>query len=229
MLLLPRTLTAARKPSPRPQRSAIAVAVAVGFAYFLAARLSLALLMKPDGVAVFWPAAGVASGALIVAGSEARWRVLAGVMAATLFANLLGDRNIWSSAFFAVANAVEAAIVAGLIGRSYGSPFELNTLLRVIGLFAATIAGTAISGVLGTMGFVWFHSTTGSIPTIWRHWFASDALGTLTVAPLVIGAASLIRNPPSKREGVESALALTVVCVLCAFLVFLPHEPWTVG
>ena len=41
----------------------IGLAVAVGIAYFLAARLSLALLA--DGVAVFWPASGVAAGALI--------------------------------------------------------------------------------------------------------------------------------------------------------------------
>src|SRR5580693_2277597 len=38
------------------------LAVAVGVAYFLSARLSLGLLTKPDGVAVFWPAAGVAAG-----------------------------------------------------------------------------------------------------------------------------------------------------------------------
>jgi uncharacterized membrane protein YhhN len=44
----------------------ITLAVAVGIAYFLSARLSLFLLTQPDGVAVFWPAAGVASGVLIV-------------------------------------------------------------------------------------------------------------------------------------------------------------------
>ena len=37
------------------------LAVAVAISYFLAARLSLALLTKPDGVAVFWPAAGVSA------------------------------------------------------------------------------------------------------------------------------------------------------------------------
>jgi len=229
MVLLPeRTWAAVRKPTARPPWAiAVVVTVAVAIVYFLAARLSLALLEKSDGVAVFWPAAGVASGALIVAGSAARWPVLVGVMAATILANLLGDRNVWSSVFFAVANASEAAIVAGLIERSYGSPFELNTLRRVIGLFAATIAGTVVSGIVGTMGFVWFHDATESVPTIWLHWVASDALGTLTVAPLVIGLASLMRNVPSTRETVESALALAVVCVLCAFLVFLPNEPWT--
>ncbi len=43
----------------------VGLAVAVGTIYFLAARLSLALISRPDGVAVFWPAAGVSSGVLI--------------------------------------------------------------------------------------------------------------------------------------------------------------------
>jgi len=230
MILLPeRTSAAVRKLTARlpPWVIAVVVTTAVAIAYFLAARLSLALLEKSDGVAVFWPAAGVASGALIVAGSAARWPVIVGVMVATFLANLLGDRNVWSSAAFALANASEAAIVAGLIRRAYGSPFELNTLRRVIGLFAATIAGTVVSGIVGTMGFVWFHRATASAPIIWLHWVASDALGTLTVAPLVIGLASLVRNVPSAREATESALAIALVCILCAMLVFLPSVPWT--
>lgn len=217
-----------RKPIARPWAiSAVTTTVVVAIAYFLAARLSLALLEKPDGVAVFWPAAGVASGVLIGIGSAARWPVVVGVMAATIWANLLGDRNIWSSIFFAVANAGEAAAVAGLIERFYGSPFELNALRRVLGLFAATIIGTMVSGIVGTLGFVLFHSSTAAFSTIWLHWFASDALGTITVAPLVIGLASLMRDLPPKHEIAEGALALAVLSVLCAFLVLLPNAPWT--
>jgi PAS domain S-box-containing protein len=207
--------------------SAVAT-IAVAIAYFLAARLSLALLEKSDGVAVFWPAAGVASGVLIGVGSAARWPVIVGVMAATIWANLLGDRNIWSSIFFAVANAGEAVLVAGLVQRFYGSPFELNGLRRVLGLFVATIIGTTISGIVGTLGFALFHSSTASVPDIWLHWFASDAIGTITVAPLVIGLASLTaRDFLPRREIVEGALALAVVSVLCAFLILLPNQPWT--
>jgi len=227
MLLLPeRTWTAVRTPGA-PWASSVLVTAAVALAYFLAARLSLALLEKPDGVAVFWPAAGVASGVLIVAGSAIRWPVVIGVMAATICANLLGDRDLWSSLVFAVANAGEAAIVAGLIERIYGSNFDLSTLRRVIGLFAATIAGTALSGILGTIGFMWFHSASASAPIVWLHWFASDALGTLTVAPLLIGLTSLARRTPSTREVTEGAFALAVVFVLCALMVLLPNEPWT--
>src|SRR5579862_9561859 len=83
----------------------IAGAAAVGAAYFLAAQLSLGLLMKPDGVAVFWPAAGISSGVLIALGPRARLPVAAGAMAATIAANLMGDRDVLASAAFAVCNA----------------------------------------------------------------------------------------------------------------------------
>ena len=73
--------------------TAIGVAVAVGIGFFLAARLGLSLLTEPDGVAVFWPASGVAAGALIALGPRARWPVAIGVAAATMAANLLGDRT----------------------------------------------------------------------------------------------------------------------------------------
>jgi len=202
-------------------------AVAVATAYFLAAKLSLALLEEADGVAVFWPAAGIASGVLIGFGSVARWPVVAGVMAATIAANLLGDRGIWSSIFFAVANAGEATVVAGVIQRFYGSPFELNGLRQVLGLFASTIGATIASGIVGTFGFVFFHASTASVSTIWFHWFASDALGTITVAPLIIGFASLLREFPPRREIAEGMLALAVVTTLCSSLILIPNQTWT--
>jgi len=213
----------------RPLASGASVisAVGVALAYFVAARLSLALLEPVDGVAVFWPAAGVASGILIALGSAARWTVVVGLVAATIVANLLGDRNIGSSVFSAVANAGEAVIVAGLIHRFCGSPFELNELRRVMALFAATAVGTSLSGILGTAGFVLFHWSIASPPVIWLHWFLSDAIGNITVAPLAIGLASLARNFPPRREIAEGVLALAVVSLVCALLVFLPNEPWT--
>jgi PAS domain S-box-containing protein len=202
-------------------------AVAVATAYFLAAKLGLALLEEADGVAVFWPAAGIASGVLIGFGSVARWPVVAGVMAATIAANLLGDRGIWSSIFFAAANAGEATVVAGLIQRFYSSPFELNGLRQVLGLFASTIGATVASGIVGTFGFVFFHASTASVSTIWFHWFASDALGTITIAPLIIGFASLLREFPPRREIAEGMLALAVVTALCSSLILMPNRTWT--
>jgi len=190
--------------------------VGVALAYFIAARLSLALLEPVDGVAVFWPAAGVASGILIALGSAARWTVVVGVVAATIAANLLGDRNIGNSVFSAVANAGEAVIVAGLIHRFCGSPFDLNELRRVLALFATAVVGTSVSGIAGTVGFAMFHGSAASPLVIWLHWFSSDAIGIIAVAPLAIGLASLARNFPPRGEIAEGVLALAMVSLVCA-------------
>ena len=187
------------------------LAAGLAVAYFLAARLSLALLTKPDGVAVFWPAAGVASGVLIAVGPTARWPVIIGAMAATIAANLLGDRSVWSAVIFAVCNAGEAVIVAFLIERSFGSPFGLDRLRQVLGLLAAAVIGAAISGVGGTIGYVLFHTSATDVATIWYHWFTSDALGVVTVAPILIGLASYARDPPPRTEVIEGLSALAAL------------------
>src|SRR5436190_18730850 len=106
-------------------QTSIWLAAVVSCIYVLSARMSLALL-TPDGVAVFWPAAGVAAGTLIAFGPHTRWAVAGGTVAGTVVANLLGDRNLWSSLVFAVCNAGEALLAAGLIQRYFGSPFALD-------------------------------------------------------------------------------------------------------
>ena len=124
----------------------IGLTVAIGTVYFVAARLSLGLLTKPEGVAVFWPAAGVSAGALIALGARARWPVIIGTTIATIVANVLGDRNLWGAVLFALCNAVEAVLAAWLIGHLFGADFRLGKVANVMGLIAAAIAGTAEIG-----------------------------------------------------------------------------------
>ena len=206
--------------------TSIGIAAAVGLAYFLAAKLSLGLLMKPGGVAVFWPAAGVSSGVLIALGPHARWPVAAGVMAATVAANLMGDRDIWASAAFALCNAAEALITAGLIQYYFGTSFNLDRLRQVLSLLAAAVVGTVISGTGGAVAFKLFHSPTVSMLTTWWQWFASDAVGIVAVAPLVIGLAAAVREPPPRNELIEGAAALVMLVAMTGIIISLPQEPW---
>ena len=202
----------------------IGLAVAVGIAYFVAALLSLALLANPEGVAVFWPAAGVSAGALIALGSRARWPVVVGTMAATIVANLSGDRNLWSAVLFALCNAGEAVLTAWLIGHYFGSDFRLNKLGNVLGLAAAAIIGTAVSGIGGAIVFKLLHSTMTPILTTWQHWFASDGLGIITVAPLLIELVSASRDRPPLSEFVEGALAVAALALVSGLAIFLRSE-----
>ena len=200
------------------------LAVAIGIVYFLAARLSLALLTKPEGVAVFWPAAGVSAGVLIALGSRARWPVVVGTMVATIVANLFGDRNVWSAVLFGLCNAGEAVLTAWLIGQLFGSDFRLSKLRNVLGLAAAAIIGAAVSGIGGTLTFKLFHGTTTPILTIWQHWFASDGLGIITVAPMLIELGSASRDRPPVSELVEGALAVTALALVSGLAIFLRSD-----
>ncbi|CAN7757552.1 MASE1 domain-containing protein [Bradyrhizobium sp. LjRoot220] len=209
-----------------PWINSIGLAMVVGIIYFLAARLSLSLLTKPDGVAVFWPASGVAAGAMISLGHRAKWPVAIGAAAATIAANLLGDRSLAGAVTFALCNAGEAMLAAGLIRRYFGPEFTLHSLRSVLGLLAAAMVSCAISGVGGVAGFKLFHLSPASSASIWQHWFASDALGILTVAPLLIGAAAAARDHPPQNEVLEGALALFAITLTSTLVIFLPRVPF---
>src|SRR5262245_55574156 len=208
----------------KPWAGSLGLAVGVGIVYFLAARLSLALLTKPEGVAVFWPAAGVSAGVLIALGSRARWPVIFGTMAATIAANLFGDRNVWSAVLFAVCNAGEAVLTAWLVERYFGSDFRLNKPVNVLGLVAAAVIGAAVSGIGGALTFKLFHSTTTPVFTIWQHWLASDGLGIITVAPLLIELGAASRDRPSTSELVEGALAVAALALAIGIAIFVRSE-----
>jgi signal transduction histidine kinase len=200
------------------------LAVAIGIVYFVAARLSLALLTKPEGVAVFWPAAGISVGALIALGVGALWPVVVGTITATVVANLLGDRNLWGAILFGFCNAGEAVLAAWLIWHFFGPDFRLSKLSSVGGLIGAAVAGTAVSGIGGAATFKLFHSATTPILTTWQHWFASDALGIITVAPLLIELASAARDRPPLGELVEGTLAVAALALVSALAIFLQTE-----
>jgi len=202
------------------------LAAAVGCGYFLAARLSLGLLLEPDGVAVFWPAAGISSGILIALGPRVRVPISAAVVAATIIANLLGDRSIFAASAFGLCNAVEALLTAAIVQHYFKSDFALDRLQQVLGLLMAAVVGTVISGIGGAVAYRLFHSSDTPMFTTWWHWFASDAIGIIAVAPLVIGLAATARNPPPRRELIEGTAALGLLAAMTGIIILLPKSPW---
>jgi len=193
-----------------------ALTILVGGAYLLAADLSLELLTKPDGVAAFWPAAGIAAGALVALGSWARLPTAIGVAAATLVANLMGDRNLPGAVIFAACNAGEAMLIGHLINREFGARFSLDSVHRVLAFLGVVGVATVLSGIGGTAGFALFHSSEASLLTIWANWVASDALGSILVAPLLIGMGGLLLDRPDRWEVAKAALTLAALAMVSA-------------
>jgi PAS domain S-box-containing protein len=196
---------------------ALGLAVAVGIPYFFAAQMGLALLTASEGVAVFWPAAGIAAGTLIALGPWARAPVALAVIGASAAAALMSDRNVSIALAFGLCNAGEALFVAWLIKRNYGPAFSLDSLVRVLSLFAAAAVATAIGAVGAAGSMKLFEPSTASFLDIWKVWFASDALGIISVAPLLIGVAAAVREPPPLREVLEGTIAVAALTVVYGF------------
>ena len=213
-------------PTSRRWLSGTALAAVVGVAYYLAGRLGVGLILKPEGVAVFWPAAGVSSGVLIALGRLARWPVAAGVIAATVVVHLAIADPLWAGVALGVSNAAEALITAGLIEHYFGEDFALDRLRQVIGLLIAAVVGTAISGIGGAMTYRVLSGPSAEMLTSWQHWFASDVIGIIIVAPLVIGLAAALRRQPPHSELVEGAVALLALAIMTAIVIVLPPEFW---
>src|SRR5262249_12589512 len=151
------------------------LAVATGVAYFLAARLGLVLRVDP-GVAVFWPAAGIAIGALIALGPTARLPLAAAVCVATAASNLMIGRDPWLTMVFGLLNASQTLFTAWLLERRFGRTFNLESVPRVLAFLAAAAIGSAIAAA-GAAVAVAIDSPTAIPLQVWGLWFAASSLG----------------------------------------------------
>src|SRR5262249_8404765 len=194
--------------------------------YFVAAAFSVRLILEPEGVAVFWPAAGISSGILIALGLPARWPVLAGGIVATVATHLVIEEPLWAGVALGLCNGAEALITGGLIQRYFGAAFNLVRLRHVVGLFGAAVAGTIVSGIGGAVAYRLMRGPSASTLITWQHWFASDFVGIIAVAPLVIGLAAVVRRPSPRSEAIGGMLAVAALAVLTGFIISLPRETW---
>src|SRR5262249_6157758 len=146
----------------------IGLAAAVSLTYFLAALLSYGLALQSEGLAVFWPASGVSSGILIALGPRARWPGVIGGMVAVIADHLIMADPLRVGIAFALSDAAETLIIAGLIERYFGVEFSLDRLRHVLGMLAAAVIGICVSGIGGVIASVLLQPPTVPILTIWQ-------------------------------------------------------------
>ncbi|HEY1243463.1 MAG TPA: PAS domain S-box protein [Hyphomicrobiaceae bacterium] len=203
---------------------ALGLGVSTGIAYYLAARLGLALCNAP-GVAVFWPAAGIALGVLLAWGPGARLPVAGAAIAATAFANFEIGRNPWLAVLFGFVNAGQALLTAWLIERTFGRTFRLESVPQVLGLLVVGAIGAAMAAACAAVA-VSLVQPAAPLLVFWRLWSAACLLGIVTVAPLLIGIGDSLRDPPPPPELVEGAASLATLAALCVFVLSLPPGFW---
>src|SRR6516164_4247607 len=210
--------------SERSWEHAIGLTIITAVAYLLAALAGLTLL-KPEGVAVMWPALGLAVGCLIALGSDAWAPVATGILVGIIAARLRAGGSFPIAIAIGLCNTGGGLLTARLIERWFGPAFKLENVSCVLGFLGATAVGTLAAAISGT-AVIAITEPTRDILNVLCGWFTSAALGIVTVAPLPIGLASAMRGAPPRRELVEGATALVTLGATSAFVMSLPPGPW---
>lgn len=152
-------------------------------AYLITARLGLRLDAVSGFATLVWAPTGIALFALLTSG----YRLWPGVFAGALIANLLTGAPVPVALGIASGNTAEALLAVWLLRRA-GFDRELSRVhdVAVFSVLAAA-ACTLVSATTGATS-LWAGgvvSTTAFAPT-WKAWWLGDALGALTVAPLLL-------------------------------------------
>jgi len=192
--------------------------------YFLAAQFGLAFRAEPSDVAVFWPASGIAAGALVLFGRRAYPALALGVVIGTVAANLLSDRQPLTSFLKGLCNAGEAVLVSWLLERWFGQSFAFSDIRQVFGFLAAAAAAAA-SAVGGAAIMTALH-TTAAFWDVWNAWLLSDGVGIVVVAPLIIALGQAWREPTSHGALLEGMGVLALLTLTSFYVVTHPAGSW---
>ena len=202
--------------APNPlRRSVIALLlVATGVAAYAAVEFSVA---DPQ-LAAWWPAAGFAAVAGMLASGRERWLVLVLVIVATGTGNLLAGRDLLLALLFGVGNTVEVVIIAALLAPE-GRPLPLATLRQVgrfMGVVLAAAAATGVVLALVAWGFLQRAPLEGFVQLAASHASALLVMLPVALVPLPTGRGA---------RGIEIAAQSLALGALLA-LVFWPGNTW---
>jgi PAS domain S-box-containing protein len=193
--------------------------------FFLVAQLGLALLAQPSDVSAFCPVTGVAAGILIVFGHRAYTALVIGVLAGSVAAGLMIDRDLLTAMLRSIFSAGEAVTVAWLLERWFGPAFAFSDLPRVAGFLA--VAGMAAAGfATGGAATTTLLNPAAPFWDIWRVWFLSNGIGIVVMAPLIIEIARAWREPPSRREMTEGVAVLALLALVAVYVHTHPTSSW---
>jgi diguanylate cyclase (GGDEF)-like protein/PAS domain S-box-containing protein len=153
--------------------------------YFLLASLSLHATKGADNIAAVWPASGYFLALLLIMPASARVVAFAGMVSASLAANIHGGAPLWSCLAFTFSNGCEAAVALWLIRRR--EPGELSFMVprSVVGFCVAAFAASAVSAVLAS-------TLAGTGIDFLLSWLTTVLLGMLIVTPPIVMLARMI-------------------------------------
>jgi PAS domain S-box-containing protein len=204
-----------------PDRRALRAALIVGLAYYLGARLGLALTLRPDPISTLWPPNSILLAALLL--TPVRWwgLLLLGALPAHLAVELAHGFPLELVIGWFISNCSEALIGAGIIRHLLNGPPRFDRSGEVGIFICAVFLGIFLSCFLD-VGFVTLsRASSAGFWQLWRTRFFSNVLAALTLIPAIVtwgthGVADLRSAAPNRylESGVLLAALLAVSVIV---------------
>jgi two-component system, LuxR family, sensor kinase FixL len=196
-------------------------AVIVAIAYYLGAKVGLALTFQPVPVAVLWPPNAVLLAALVIAPRSWWLLILVAAFPAHLIAESQGGVPLAMVLCWFVSNVSEALIGAIFVRHFMAGAPSLDTMRNaavfvcgaaVLAPFLSSFLDAAFVAIIG-----WGES---SYRQLWTTRFVSNVLATLTFVPVVISWAAQggVAASADKARWLEGVLVLAALLVVGVFV-----------
>jgi len=162
----------------------VATVAGLAVVYFVAGKLGLQLAYVHASATAVWPCTGIAVAALLVFG----YRVWPGILIGAFLVNLTTAGSVATSIVIAAGNTLEGLAGCYLVSRfargkeAFARAQDIFKFALLAGMVATSVSATIGVATLAIGGFAdW--AVFGSI---WCTWWLGDAVGAVTVTPLLL-------------------------------------------
>jgi integral membrane sensor domain MASE1 len=184
-------------PTLSPTRRALLL-LGIAAAYFLSARVGLALASYPAQVTPIWPPAGVALGAMLIFGTWVWPAIAVGAFAANAGAN----ESLLTAFLITIGNTAEAFAGAWFLQKIAAFRPSLTRVRDVVALmvFAAPLSAS-VAATIGVAS-LWLggNISAADAGAVWRLWWLGDGMGIVVVAPALLTWLSETDGPRRRRQ-----------------------------
>jgi len=193
----------------------LAQVAAIVIAYFVAARLSLALAIPPGYATAVWPPSGIALAAALLLGG----RIWPALWIGAALANLFVESSFFSAVAIASGNTLEALAGAALIRRHAGDPARFERAEEVLKFIAVCGLASAIAASAALIPLVAGHPVSlKDVVHNWWTWWQGDLSGMIVVAPLILSWSAPVADSWSAQKKVEWVVFALLLLVTAALI-----------
>jgi len=173
----------------------------VAVAYYVGARVGLALTMPTYGVSTLWPPNAILLAALLLTPTRAWWLVLLAALPAHLVGELSHGIPLPMALSWFISNCAEALIGAGVMRVFERNP-RLDTFRRVVVFLGIGVfLGPFLSSFIDAAFVVWNRFVSAGYWEVFRTRFLSNGLATIALVPIIVesSTAGFRRDMPPRR------------------------------